>query len=534
MSKEAEDQWMTWRNAWTSSGYGTLPARSTSKTDDDKATVTSNGQAQKAGIPEEDPLMLARRWIVEKKKDNGEQKHLLDSFLRRLFREQEEIVEHRTSRTVEDDCCLLKKIEWHIVLMLELWIYYGESFLDLSYRRILKLQNKKNAKKKKRKKKSSLPSIKEGVATQLEKHNALLDHLTNILSRAAFFLPVHETLGSFFTRRCLTKRVFVKHPKVFTHILDHFELQNPYVPKLDDEAVSTIMIVKKKKTLAKKAAPSKKKKLKLKQRPRLVDPKQRHHFRGNHFHRNMSDISKLLDHSNTPNYRSSKGNDKLSKRRSKLVTPHTDSTSKSKQEIATFATKKEISRDTNVAINRKIGSAKRSNEEIVQADTKKSKKRQLKSSYTTPEETGLMTPLANKKRQRTDSEKMVMETPLATTLIGDRTIVNETPLYLRNDKTTIVGETPIANGNNSENIVGETPCNNNTLKMVDETPISKSGNISLSLPEPVQPMKLFATLKPRQQRSSNIPPKSQSGEKKRKTSAVVAAARAYLQRNSLA
>lgn len=486
MSTDNDEKWQHWRDAFTSTNSS-----------QDATNANASGNVEEKQI--DNALDLAKKRV----KEEGVQR--LSYFLKILFQEQKTITSHRGTPGVdssEADSCLVRQIEWHITLLLELWILYGDVVLDSSYPYILNLQESL-AKKKKRKRKKKKPSIQ---ASRDEKYFALLAHLTNILSRAAFFLPANVTLGSFLARKCLSRHVWKSMPNVVSHILDQFEVPNPYIAKKDDDDDVPKMLVRKK-SVGKKQSTKKKSANLQKERPRLIARK-RNRFGGSHFHGKIQDISKLLDKSTTttPGNRLVRSSSSKSLPKSKLVTPHTTlsnsktSTSRSNQS-KTAASMRDISN----ANNKKDFSL----------NEKKGKKRQLKRNSVDAE---LMSPVPKRRRENS------VETPVPT-FEGKNTIVAETPSALALDK--FISETPIASSTTNEKIVEETPYNKG--KIIGETPQPKSINLSSAA---VQPVKLFGTLKPRNQlKLKKDPPKSEMS-KGRTTNAVVAAARGFLHRNS--
>ena len=606
---EGDKKWIQWRDAWFKKSNSTTPT-----TDDDNDAEKPTTKMNHAG----NELDQARKWIREKRGKSD-----LDHFLRQLFQEQEAITSHQrgtpTTGVAEGDpnadsaaaatsssSCLLKQIEWHVGLMLELWIIHGDSFLDLAYLHILALQksrskNKKQKKKKKKKKgqKSLLEQQQQSNAvSRTEKYTAFVENITGVLSRAAFYLPANVPLGSFLPRHCLTKHVWKKLPNVVSHILDQFEVPNPYKTRKDDDDSSSPTMRVRKKHAAVKSKGAKKKMNTTNlpnKRPRLVAQK-RQSFGGSHFHGKIQDISKLLD-TTTTTRTTTPGNATRSNRtltssnsllKSKLVTPHTTSTTNTKTSAIQHKGKKNQSNGTTIVKSKKDSiimnknrnnnnnrypnrddtmAFRKTNKLISASNSDNNKKRRLQQqdqlgNKGDPE---ILTPVPNKKKRMEETwqermafEKTIVETPVPNSRRDDgKTIVAETPCcaaLLSLDDTMVVSETPVANTTtssknymkNNPKIIGETPYYD-TDKVIGETPIhdgtnddSSSRTMLSSAAIVVQPVKLFGTLKPRQQLKSKKEKEESSLEKNsqvpsnkgRTTTAVVAAARAYLRRNS--
>lgn len=508
-TKQKQDEWRLWRDGWISSPSSVIVADENEKPPPSSSEgSSSNGLTKHNG---ENSLELARLWISTSSKPQHVAK-----LVKSLFREQRDIAaKPQATRSAEIDKGWLRQIEWHVILILELWIHYGDPVLDATYPHII-LSGKK---KKKFKKLPSAVSISE-------KRTTLLNHLTNILSRAAFFVPVQQSLGEYLTAQCLTKRIWKRMPTVVTYILDQFEVANPHLPK-EEDAANLLPTRKKKKKSANKKSEKKARVQIAMPRPRLLAQK-KSRFGGSHFHRSgcHKEISKLLD--TTP-----VNSNKSFSARSKLVTPRTVSGNK-KKVISTVQqntrsgsglgknstnTTKVLSSKSNTKRSKTdfikqrsvaptqiptTTAKKKSQTQISAPETPLTKKRPRSTSFSTAPETPMMTPVSQHKKPR---NLTVSETPINQTSIG------ETPLR----KSTKVDETP-------QQIVAETP-------LLPQQPM-----LSLLSPiaEAVQPMKLFATLKPRQQPpqiEKKAPPSSSPG-RLRPTSKVLTAARAYLSRNS--
>mmetsp|Transcript_6624 Transcript_6624/g.19049 ORF Transcript_6624/g.19049 Transcript_6624/m.19049 type:complete len:715 (-) Transcript_6624:1172-3316(-) len=198
-------------------------------------------------------------------------------------------------------------------------------------RRISQRDIKKSKKSKKSKKKKRIWTDPQPLSEK-EKEELVLIHLVQILSRAPFVLPRHVPLSEFLISRCFTRerRFWERLSSIVSQIFESFEIPNPYRPKPEDDLgtsggtlFSSSNIDTNRDTKQYEAPPSlpggktvaksavnhasldKKRKLKRERLQELAKTKKRQRLasltsskkkhRGSHFHRNLDDISKLLD-----------------------------------------------------------------------------------------------------------------------------------------------------------------------------------------------------------------------------------------------
>jgi hypothetical protein len=235
------------------------------------------------------PLHQARNWLASTSKDL--EKRQLDFVINNLLEEEEQ--SGMTSKNDDDSLPSLRRIEWHVVLLLQLWILNGDSFIH-RFAKIFRRRQRVKKNKKKKKQLSSIPSPKQ----------ILLDNLVQELSRAAFLLPRNEPFGTFLRKNCLTKQTWKQQPDVVSYLMDYFEVSNPYLPKEEEKDLPK-PVVKKPKKKTQPAAQTKK--------PLRRLPTKRNSFRGSHFHGKLQDMSKLLEQ--TPKIA-------LGKKSRPLITPH--------------------------------------------------------------------------------------------------------------------------------------------------------------------------------------------------------------------
>ncbi|KAL3943005.1 MAG: hypothetical protein SGBAC_002912 [Bacillariaceae sp.] len=228
------------------------------------------------------------------------------------------------SKELSESQSMLRQIEWHVVLLLELWIHHRERVVQELYPLLLVLQHgrhvaqKKEKKEKRQWKRRNKPSnmnsdktpskkapkkkpkkTKHGkeessskfsacayiqkqlgkcqtvvaqtpslvnklqTATPQDKELQLLNHLAAILSQAAFFLSAAQSMTAFLTEKCLTLRIWKALPQVIAHVYDDLERSNPYLEHPPEDPFATVNILTT--TIKKK----KKKKQKQKQNSKI-------------------------------------------------------------------------------------------------------------------------------------------------------------------------------------------------------------------------------------------------------------------------
>ena len=258
----------------------------------------------------------------------------------------------------------LRQMEWHIVLLLELWSCVSSSTDERSpskifvletitisilfYRDQLRKKDMNGEKKKKKKRKKKKDSRKDPIGsakTMSEKAKDTLfnDHLTQILSKAPFLLPSNVPFSEFLINRIFSSdRHFSERLQhVVSYVFETFEITNPFLSKAENdesenETNDTLLWLSSntdKKTFdstrnpfpggekihAKETSSDKKRKpsreklqaiTKNKKRRRLASLTSKKRNRGSHFHRNFDDISKLLERKKTKFAPSSSGGKK--------------------------------------------------------------------------------------------------------------------------------------------------------------------------------------------------------------------------------
>jgi hypothetical protein len=149
----------------------------------------------------------------------------------------------------------LRQMEWHIVLLLELWSCASSQSSDkeqsvvldalavsiLSYRDQSRRNSRNNTKPKKKRKKRKKENKKNSqnnaitttttILSETEQERLFLDHLVQVLSRAPFLLPRDVPLSEFLADRILTReRLFWERLcHIVSHIYESFDVSNPFV-----------------------------------------------------------------------------------------------------------------------------------------------------------------------------------------------------------------------------------------------------------------------------------------------------------------
>jgi hypothetical protein len=268
-----------------------------------------------------------------------------------------------TNEDVDPKVYKLKQIEWHVVLMLDLWSQcYPQNENDDAFVKIFvtaqqqqKQQQQQHTTKKenstdKRKKKKKRSKNENIVSTQddqpvdpKQQRTVLLDHLVDILSKSPYSLPTEIPLQDFITKQCLKEEKYWKKlPNVVTYICDTFEILNPYVQDDENDSSTTRLsylsegrfsFVDDKKATSKRKQVVDPKKLQQqrkrdrdeketlqkmqqqqqKKKQRLLASLKQNRFQTTknrmttHFNSNINDISKLLDSTKRMNTTSKSG-----------------------------------------------------------------------------------------------------------------------------------------------------------------------------------------------------------------------------------
>ncbi|CAJ1924250.1 unnamed protein product [Cylindrotheca closterium] len=375
-----DGEWNTWRQSYiTTAPPPSVPALTPEN------EMSAEKQPKDETPSNDDALEVSRQWIVNKSKTQALNGSQLGTLLHRLLCEQEEIMDRQISKpwtiirpkladvpqqlendgTITDtqeskdeelstissfsssQSSMLRQIEWHVVLLLELWIQHGERLVQELYPRLLVLQyarqeaqkkeekikrkwkrmnrpgNQNKAVKKKLKQskhggkepKSSLSKFSASkfrikqlakyqkvmeqtpalvnrmqTATPQDKELQLLNHIATIVSQAAFFLPGNESMTAFLTSKCLSPRIWKVLPQVVTHVYDDLERSNPYLELVETEdpfpSINILTTTKKKKKKKKTLKPKQEEEKKEEPvgRPKLLQKKNRFQTGAGHFY----------------------------------------------------------------------------------------------------------------------------------------------------------------------------------------------------------------------------------------------------------
>ena len=441
----------------------------------------------------------------------------------------------------------LRQMEWHVVLVLELLcasqsrdgLVSMAAVLDALvasirlYREEQSRTKHKKLDKKKKKKKKRKRKASPQILSQEDKEKLLLDHLIEVLSRAPFLLPRTVPLSQFLNTNILSDKIlWASLPNVVSHIYQAFEIPNPHLKKPKDRSLllgssvldpnivvdsterdSAIPKASKKKNVDSEASKKRKtEKLqniaKTKKRQRLASLTSKKKHRGSHFHRNLDDISKLLDKNQSKSALSAnRDKSKLGRNdKSTALKERKSNTGNSKSKLSAKAGRTETNklnpdknqksvrskRPLNATVVRRNDNiddlladpmAKRSSTNDKIANGNPSRKSSNSNESTTVE----TLPMTPRRKVRSDAEsRIISETPVPSSS-GRRMVVGETPVPA--DRTT-VAETPTY-----DNRFGSTPIS--SAPFFSPPPLPSP----MTLPTPSveettkQPVKLFGLLK---------------------------------------
>ncbi len=473
----------------------------------------------------------------------------------------------------------LRQMEWHVVLILELWscaslsgrktdITDALSSAILLYREEQSRQNSDNAdkkkKKKKKKRKKDKKDSKKTILSEPEKERLVLDHLVHLLSRVPFLLPRDVPLSRFLKNRILSSnRLFwERSPRTVSHIYETFEIPNPCLKKKEKSPTAKKDVKKKEDDVAAKKRKSEKllamAKSKKRQRLALLSTK-RPKYQGSHFHGNRDDLSKLLD-KKKPKTSLSKGNSLSQRKSSSSKITTTNNTNKRQRFEKVDPTPSVRKKADHQGKNKgNIRDENKINSEKVRKSQDRPK-RPKPSGGRTSIDAILADPIARVPQNK--SAKTNATTRNNVNVQGNKSSITEVlPMTPRKsaDTARVIGETPVKEGNftpvpksTARLVVGETPVPNNLSKVVvGETPTYENNFRSTPtspffsppvLPSPSkleecklpskQPVKLFGLLK----RTNNVglnAPKGLSKKPAMKRTSSIDNARAFLRQKSL-
>jgi len=430
-------------------------------------------------------------------------------FLFSVLQRNDKVIKHSTDDTTTTTSTSkndinesqLKQIECHIVLILELWAAQTENdgrhsiFLDACVTSILQLDQSRNdhgsvrnrprlkkrkrnekgdnaensaSKKKKetkKNKKSQVSKIVVVTASNKDKEKVLLNHLVRLVSRAPFLLAIDTSLRDFLIGRCFNQKShWERLPRVISYILDCFEVSNPYLlEKSLDEKPPVMVTAQRKKSGEKKLAIAKNKK-----KQRLVSLTTKKKRRGSHFHRNLQDISKLLDEKKAPLSASTTNKNKSNRidNTTTTTTTTTDVASRHKRrkvndQLHHVKTKNSLILTSNSGTSASLATTKSNN------SSSKSNSNNNKTFIMTPQRSA-------RSDNAVDNEIVVRETPIA----------GIAPQLLE----IVAGETPT--------YVGTTPMSSDSFMSPPVLPSPPTTSTSVETDNhPPQPVKLFGTVK---------------------------------------
>ena len=514
----------------------------------------------------------------------------------------------------------LKQIEWHAVLLLELWATTATLeaidkdallFLDVCVRHIQQMieeehvhridndrrsrrsskkrrrrneekdgntggEEKESSRKRNRNKANTRSTMISKTATVSSdassvnikhKETMILDHLVRLFSRAPFLLPIETPLRDFLCRCLNRKRHWERLPQIISHIFETFEVRNPFLSisdssEVDDNntdkrslsvggsmhqttlpSVAGVMVVPKKKSrrelqlLALAAVKNNKKK-------RLTALSSKKKRRGSHFHRNIQDISKLLNkNKTTPSLSASiviaddTNNIMSTNSGSSNKTLNAQQINSSKtNKVSKLTNRKEVNYTTKIKDSVNVSRDNSSSKKI--GNTRQSLNQQpyISNSKTSDDDI-----INGNKRNISNNDKAFAVTPIKGSSIGDNNSTSTS--IVANDK--IVKATPIATAAGAsfsstqlcETVVGETPTYGGGVGVGDSTLVSNlfmsssppalllstpagakrttKGSTKINtdnVPPPHQPLKLFGTVKLVKRKETNLGKNDRNGD----------------------
>ena len=412
--------------------------------------------------------------------------------------------EHPDNKKISTNEYELRQMEWHVVLILEIWSCASQSgrktdLLDALSSAILlyrdqqsKSRNTDKKKKKKKRKRDKKDSKAPTILSEHEKERLVLDHFVDLLSRVPFLLPRDVPLSQFLNNNILSSnRLFwERSPRVVSHIYETFEIPNPYFKKKEKSPAAKKDGKKKEDDSAAKKRKSEKlqaiAKSKKRQRLALLTTK-RPKYQGSHFHGNRDDLSKLLDKKKQKTAVSKGKSDKsisLTQRKSRrskttTTTANTNTNTNKRQRFENV--------DQTPTVQKRAGHQGKNKGSIRdenKMNSEKVRKSQDRPKRPTPSggrtniDALLADPIARdppNKSAKTDA------TTRNNVLQGNKNSITEVlPMTPRKstDTARVIGETPVPEGNFTpvpkstlRLVVGETPVPSNRYKMViGETP----------------------------------------------------------------
>lgn len=556
---------------------------------------TNNRTETPAAPPPHDPLLAARIWIKQQSPVWLQDTKRLDGVLKHFLSmsppspPQATAVAEATAleeqyRQEQPKITSLRHFEWKVVLFLELRVRCGgeSSSAQILLERFAKVQGKlllldQKNKSKKKKKKHGKRKRQASTATANNTRPAeevYTEYLMEQLTRIAFLLPSNEPFGIYLWQKCLTKYMWKRIPTVVSRLLDYFEVDNPYLPKVEEVVVEDPRPRKKVKRSS-KDKPAVPQQQPAPRRPLVTRRDKNHHQRINHFHSMLTDVTKLLDNEqhrsipatatssiksgNTKKVTTNQKKKKPSETSSSSVTTRPNSTSTSMGSVITphqrSAQSTSSADDNNRNIKQQVTSTS-SNEDGSEAGAQTARLVTARK-VTAASSSSTLSPVP------AQSRLAVAETPLPNMNCTSRRAA-ETPAT--NQLLTAVGETPSSHyyrsdgsfADHTRNSIGggvaETPFQERGLDDDDRFVFASasSGNESSSQQQQqqqrneqdvVKPMKLFGALQPIKKISKALSvPKLGEDDKEEKgkfssvlrpTNVAVAAARSFLRRKSM-
>jgi hypothetical protein len=411
----------------------------------------------------------------------------------------------------------IKQIEWHVTLLLELWMKGGDAMME-TCAKCLQEQNpdrnkssssSSSSSKKQQRSKRQRRNFQNKKKTSSSSKTIILNHLVDTISRAPYLLPFGTPLQEFLAS-IVTQKHWEALPDVVSHLFGAFEIPNPFLLESseDDEsgdydlfsATNNAPLQEHKdepQPSKRRKAPPQQEQQQKKQRVLSTLNKNRlltkSSSRTTHFQGKMNDISKLLD--KTPSGAATAA--ALDRKRknanaASIITPHPSTTGK--------------------LVKKRIGGGEQL-EQIIKTNSSNMKRNDITIQESSHNIVETLTPPplppppgSALKRATTlpdlSSSSQQIALPLSDAVVGETPVKSGNP---RNDacleRVLVVGETPCIPRSRplkGGTLLATTTNNNNNNTALQDLQATNSNNMPTNVEnaKPVQPVKLFGAIRP--------------------------------------
>jgi hypothetical protein len=408
----------------------------------------------------------------------------------------------------------IKQIEWHVTLLLELWMKGGDAMME-TCAKCLQEQNpdrnkssSSSSSKKQQRSKRQRRNFQNKKKTSSSSKTIILNHLVETISRAPYLLPFGTPLQQFLAS-IVTQKHWEALPAVVSHLYGAFEIPNPFLLESseDDESVDYDLFsasnnappqehTDEPQPSKRRKAPPQQEQQQKKQRVLSTLNKNRlltkSSSRTTHFQGKMNDISKLLD--KTPSGAATAAS--LDRKRknanaASIITPHPSTTGKLvKKRIGGGEQLEQITKKNPSNMKRNVVTIQESSQNIVETLTPPP-----------PPPPGFALKRATTLPDLSSSSQQIA-LPLSDAVVGETPVKSGNP---RNDacleRVLVVGETPCIPRSRplkGGTLLATTTNNNNNNTALQDLQATNSNNMPTNVEnaKPVQPVKLFGAIRP--------------------------------------